>query len=357
MAQRVNIGVIGAGFVGRVHMSKFRTLEGVTLAGVADTNRDQAEAAARAWGVEAVFESVDSLLSTDMIQAVVVAVPNRFHADLAVKAVDAGKHVLLEKPMAMNAEEARKIVDARKRSGKTLMIGHQMRWQWLSLNLKEQVENGDLGRIYAAKTQMMRKKGVPGWGSWFTRKADSGGGALIDIGVHMLDLSLWLMGNPKPVSVFGKTYAEFGPLKRGLGSWGTPEWDGRCDVEDLATAIITMEDGSTLGLDVSWAVHTDSDNKHAIHLMGTEGGASLYGSHLKYVGQKFGSSFDVEVTPPETADDQRILLSQHFIDCILEEKQPVSDGMSGLVNNMILDAIYESSETGHLVELDWSGID
>ena len=357
MAQKINLGVIGAGFVGRVHLSKFGDLVGVNLAGVTDTNREQAEAAARTYGVEAVFESVDSLLSTEMIQAVVVAVPNRYHADLAVRALDAGKHVLLEKPMAMNAEEAGNIVKAQKRSGKVLMIGHQMRWQWLSMNVKKQIESGDLGRIYAAKAQMMRKKGVPGWGRWFTRKADSGGGALIDIGVHMLDLSLWLMGNPRPVSVFGKTFAEFGPHKRGLGSWGTPEWDGRFDVEDLASAMITMEDGSILGLDVSWAVHTDSDNKHAIHIMGTEGGASLYGSHLKYVGQRFGTSFDVEVTPPETVDDQRILLSQHFIDCILEGKQPISDGMSGLVNNMILDAIYESSESGRLVELDWSSID
>src|SRR5690606_33152769 len=121
---------------------------------------------------------------------------------------------------------------AQEQSGKVLMVSHQMRWDWLPIQVREQVDRGELGRIYTAKTGWYRRKGIPGWGAWYTRQDEAGGGPLIDIGVHMLDTAFFLMGDPKPVSVYGSTYAEFGPKKRGIGTWGTPNWDGYYDVED-----------------------------------------------------------------------------------------------------------------------------
>ena len=359
--RKIKLGVIGSGFIGRVHLNQFKSIENVELAGLTDLNSDMANKTAKEFKVQEVFESAQSMIDSPKIDALVIGVPNKHHAALAVRALQTGKHVLLEKPMAINGLEAKQIVEAQRATGNILMIAHQMRWQWLSLHAKQQVENGALGKIYNAKAGMWRKKAIPGWGSWFTRKSESGGGPLIDIGVHVLDLALWLLGNPRPVAVFGSTYAEFGPLKKAIGKWGTPQWGGYFDVEDLATAMIRMADGSTLTLEVSWAAHTDSDNRHFIHLMGSQGGLSLYSDRIKLTGQQFDTAFDIDVSPPTPgtatpgtaqATDCRGLLSRHFVDCINENRQPVSDAISGYVNNVILDAIYESAQTGKLVELD-----
>jgi len=247
----VRIGVIGAGFIGRVHMEGFSAMEGAHVVGCTDVSSELATAAAQRFGLERVFASADELIRSPDVDAVVVAVPNKAHAPLTVAALEAGKHVLVEKPMALNAEAARQIVDAQAKSGLTVMVAHQMRWLAEAREVKRMAETGELGDVYSAKCGMMRRKAIPGWGSWFTRMEESGGGPLIDIGVHVLDMAMWLLGDPKPVSVFGSTYAKFGPHRKGLGSWGTPQWDGRFDVEDLATAMIKMDNGATLTLDVS----------------------------------------------------------------------------------------------------------
>lgn len=353
---RLRIGVIGAGFIGRVHMEKFGELDDAVVVGCTDMSADLATAAARRFGLGRVFADADELIGSTDVDAVVVAVPNRHHADLTVSALRAGKHVLVEKPMALNADAARKIVDAQRASGLTVMVAHQMRWLPEPREVKRMAEGGELGEVYNAKCGMMRRKNIPGWGSWFTRMDESGGGPLIDIGVHVLDMAMWLLGNPKPVSVFGSTYAKFGPQRRGLGSWGTPQWDGRFDVEDLASAMIKMDDGATLTLEVSWAANTLSDNSHFIDLMGTEGGASIRGKRLVYTTQKFDRPVDVEAPVP-VGEDHRTLLARHFLESVAAGTTPISDAVSGLVNNTILDAIYESARTGGAVELDWSFLD
>ncbi len=353
---RLRIGVIGAGFIGRVHMEKFGEFDDSTVVGCTDMSADLATAAARRFGLERVFANADELIESADVDAVVVAVPNSHHAGLTVSALRAGKHVLVEKPMALNAHAAREIVEAQRATGLTVMVAHQMRWLPELREVKRMADGGELGEVYNAKCGMMRRKNIPGWGSWFTRMDESGGGPLIDIGVHVLDMAMWLLGNPKPVSVFGSTYAKFGPQRRGLGSWGTPQWDGRFDVEDLASAMIKMDDGATLTLEVSWAVNTLSDNSHFIDLMGTEGGASIRGKRLVYTTQKFDRPVDVEAPAP-AGEDHRTLLARHFLESVASGTTPISDAVSGLVNNAILDAIYESARTGRAVELDWSFLD
>ena len=334
-------------------METFAKTEGAEIVAVTDVNREAAEKAAKEYGIARVHDSAEKLIEDPDLDAVIIGVPNKWHAPLAVKALQANKHVLLEKPMAIDLNDAKKIRDAALKSDRVLMISHQMRWEGPAMAVKEKVEQGELGNIYHAKTGWFRRKGIPGWGSWFTQKQMSGGGPLIDIGVHMLDLALYLMGNPKPVSVTGSTYAEFGPKKRGIGNWGTPNWDGVFDVEDIASAFIKMEDGSSLTLDVSWAVHMDTDSMPFIHLMGSEGGASIRGNKVKILKEIDNEAKDFELVVDTDDKAARIRLSQHFIDCIREGKKPISDVMSGYTNNLILEAIYESSRTGREVILNW----
>ncbi len=352
-AKTLKVGMIGAGGIGRVHMETFAKTEGAEIVAVTDVNREAAEKAAKEYGIARVHDSAEKLIEDPDLDAVIIGVPNKWHAPLAVKALQANKHVLLEKPMAIDLNDAKKIRDAALKSDRVLMISHQMRWEGPAMAVKEKVEQGELGNIYHAKTGWFRRKGIPGWGSWFTQKQMSGGGPLIDIGVHMLDLALYLMGNPKPVSVTGSTYAEFGPKKRGIGNWGTPNWDGVFDVEDIASAFIKMEDGSSLTLDVSWAVHMDTDSMPFIHLMGSEGGASIRGNKVKILKEIDNEAKDFELVVDTDDKAARVRLSQHFIDCIREGKKPISDVMSGYTNNLILEAIYESSRTGREVILNW----
>lgn len=352
-AKTLKVGMIGAGGIGRVHMETFAKTEGAEIVAVTDVNREAAEKAAKDYGIARVHDSAEKLIEDPDLDAVIIGVPNKWHAPLAVKALQANKHVLLEKPMAIDLNDAKKIRDAALKSDRVLMISHQMRWEGPAMAVKEKVEQGELGNIYHAKTVWFRRKGIPGWGSWFTQKQMSGGGPLIDIGVHMLDLALYLMGNPKPVSVTGSTYAEFGPKKRGIGNWGTPNWDGVFDVEDIASAFIKMEDGSSLTLDVSWAVHMDTDSMPFIHLMGSEGGASIRGNKVKILKEIDNEAKDFELVVDTDDKAARVRLSQHFIDCIREGKKPISDVMSGYTNNLILEAIYESSRTGREVILNW----
>lgn len=352
-SEKIRIGLIGSGNIGTVHMKEFSKLrDECEIIALHDLIGPLAERRASEFGIPCVMPSSDALIQDDRIDAVIIGVPNACHAELAVKALEAGKHVLLEKPMGINGQAARQIINAQKKSGKTLMVAHQMRWEWLPLQVKGQIACGELGRIYAAKTGWFRRKGIPGWGTWFTRSDQSGGGPLIDIGVHMLDLTLHLMGNPTPVSVTGATYAQFGPVRKGIGTWGTPDWNGRYDVEDMAMAIVKMDDGSTLTLDVSWAVHMDTDNAPFVHLFGTEGGASLKGNKGKWLTEKFDQPMEKELVAPDNDEGGRIRLSRHFLECIRDGKEPISNARSGLINNLIIDAIYASSQSGREVRID-----
>ncbi|WP_248926250.1 Gfo/Idh/MocA family protein [Paenibacillus hamazuiensis] len=351
---KIRIGVIGAGNIGNVHMREFSKLGNeCVITAVTDAYMPLAEQRAKEYDIAKVASSPEELIQSGDVDAVIIGVPNQFHAPLAVQALEAGKHVLLEKPMGLNAEAARQIYKASQASDKVLMVSHQMRWESVAMQIKEQADRGELGRIYTAKTGWFRRKGIPGWGTWFTRMDQSGGGPLIDIGVHMLDLALYLMGNPKPVSVFGSTYAEFGPRRKGIGTWGKPDWNGVYDVEDMATALIKMEDGSTLTLEVSWAVHMDTDNVPFIHLMGTEGGASYKGPQGKLLTEKFDRPIETELRRPDNDEGERQRLSRHFLECVREGKEPISSALTGYTNNLVLDAIYESSRTGHEVRLKW----
>ncbi len=351
---KVRIGIIGAGNIGNVHAFQFSQLSDFCeVVAITDMSMPLAKQRAAEYKIPNIMSSPEELINCKDVDAVIIGVPNHFHAPLAVKAIEAGKHVLLEKPMAIHADAARDIVRAATDASQIVMIAHQMRFESIAMQIKEQIDRGELGQIYTAKTGWYRRKGIPGWGTWFTKMDESGGGPLIDIGVHMLDLALYLMGNPKPVSVSGSTYAQFGPKRKGIGSWGKPDWNGHYDVEDLATALIKMEDGSSLTLEVSWAVHMDTDNEPFIHLMGSEGGAFYRGKSGKLLTEKFDCPLETALVTPADDQGERARLSRNFLTCILEGKAPESNVTTGFTNNLVLDAIYESSRTGKEVQLDY----
>ena len=351
--EKVRFGILGCGFIGRLHIEKILTQEDAEVIAVFDPNESLAKQAAKMSGGQ-VISTAEELINLNEVDAVLVASPNKTHADLAIKVLEAGKHLISEKPLALSGKEAKKIAAAAEKAGVTTMIPHQMRWAGSSKKIKELSDKGEMGNIYYAKAGWLRQSGIPGWGSWFTRFDESGGGPLIDIGVHMLDLSLFLMGNPKPVSVYGSTYAEFGPRKMGCGAWGTPDWDGSYDVEDLASALIKMDNGATLALEVSWAANVSTEaSKANVVLLGTEGGASVVpgGNELKLTGMKFGQSFSCDANVPDL--DMREEMIRHFLDCVKAGKQTIAPVFSGMVNNIILDAIYESAKTGKSVDINW----
>ncbi|NLB56780.1 MAG: Gfo/Idh/MocA family oxidoreductase, partial [Lentisphaerae bacterium] len=281
----------------------------------------------------------NELMKCDWIDAVSVCTPNALHAPVAIAAFEAGKHVICEKPLSVSAAEGAMMVEAGKKSGKLFMMGFNNRFRGDTQLLKKFVEKGDLGEIYYAKTGWLRRKGIPGLGGWFTTKSMAGGGPLIDLGVHVLDLTLWLMGNPIPTSVMGTAYAKFGPnyVKDGNGTY---------DVEDLATALIKLDNGATIFLEASWESYVSREEVYT-KLMGSEGGAEL--DPLRIYTDLNGVPADI--TPqykPVSGHEMEIV---HFVDCIREGRQPIATGEQGLHIMQILDAIYESTNTGKSVEI------
>ncbi|MBT2722133.1 Gfo/Idh/MocA family protein [Bacillus sp. ISL-46] len=349
---KINIGLIGAGGIART--AHFRALSRLTdeirVTAVADVAYEAAKKLAQEWQVEHAFEDYRDLLQLKEVDAVLVTVPNFLHAQVAIDAMNADNHVLCEKPMAMNAAEAERMVTAQKATGKTLMLALNNRFRRDVQYLKAYSEAGELGEIYNAKCGWMRRAGIPGWGGWFTTKSLSGGGPLIDIGVHMLDLALYLMGNPKPVSVVGSTYTKFGNKdQEGSRVLGIANPQGIFDVEDLATAFIRLENGATLTLDVSWAANIEKE-KVFLNFIGTKGGAALENERgISIYTEKFTILEDIH--PQVNFDDveARTEMWHHFLHCVRTGEQPLTTPEQGMFINKILDAIYESSQTGREV--------
>ena len=274
-SDRLRVGVIGAG-IGMFHAQAYAALPNVELAAIAGLDTERVVALAARHGVGRTYRDYGELLAQPDIDAVSVCVPNALHAPVTVAALAAGKHVLVEKPLARTPDEGRAMIAAAEAAGKVLMIAfnHRQRSdvQWL----KDYVESGALGRIYYAKAYWMRRQGIPGLGSWFVSKAMAGGGPLIDLGVHVLDMAMFLLGEPEPLAVSAATYAEFGP--RGLKGWGAKQSTGASgsyEVEDLGTAFVRLAGGTTLLLEASWASHGSAGDDYGVVLYGTEGGAEL----------------------------------------------------------------------------------
>lgn len=347
----VRFGFIGAGAIAKWSAQQLLKHPLGRLVAVQDVNEARRDAlSAEFSGTRAVAEAAEIFGSTD-IDAVYIAVPNKFHIPLAIEAMEAGKDVLLEKPFAINATEAEQAVAVAKRTGRLLTLGMNQRFNASAQRFRTLVADGAFGEIYHAKAYWLRRSGIPKLGTWFGSRDLAGGGCLYDIGVHVLDLCLYVMGNFDATSAFGSIYCKFGNRGLGEGTWGHSERsDIDFEVEDFASGQIRMANGATVSLDVSWARHAEEGNNADIELFGTEAGGRVYGDKIFRRDAAFGNFYTLE-SPNAAMTHPHGDRFHNFIN-FLRGDEPLCVTMEqALVVQRILDALAESSRTGRSVDL------
>ena len=363
---KINAAVIGLG-IGLAHAEGYKACAHANLAAVCDSDPARLRQRGDQLGVprEMQFTDYEKMLALPEIEAVSIGLPNFLHAPVALAAFQAGKHVLCEKPLATSADEAGAMVAAARKAGKNLMVCFNYRFREDARWLKRLEGDGQLGRVYFARAGWSRNRGIPSLGGWFTQKAMSGGGPLIDLGVHILDLTLWLMGYPKAVAVSGATFAEFGPRgqKTFAGRLAPPASTGaapasaRFDVEDLAAGFVRFENGAALSIETSWASHTKAGkDDYYVTLFGTEGGCELYVPNyadrdtLTFYTEIGGAPVNVKPAIV-TRGGGHALAVDHFVECLLAGRSPEASGEQGLALMQIIAALYELASSGREVVL------
>lgn len=353
----LRIGIIGCGGIANgKHMPALKQVKEAAMVAFCDIVPERAEKAKADFGDDSAVVYLDykELLKDDSIDVIHVCTPNISHAEISIAAMEAGKHVMCEKPMAKSTEEALAMIEASKRTGKKLTIGYQNRFRQDSQYLHQVCELEQLGEIYYAKAKAIRRRAVPTWGVFLDEEAQ-GGGPLIDIGTHALDLTLWMMNNYKPKYVVGNAYHKLSGRKNAANAWGP--WDPeKFTVEDSAIGFITMENGATIVLEASWALNTLDVGEAKTVLCGTEGGADME-KGLRINGENFGKLYtnEIELGAGGVAfydgakDDPAVAEASQWIASILNDTEPVVKPEEALVVTRILEAIYKSSETGEPV--------
>lgn len=350
---KIKVGVIGVGNISECHIGAYRQNPDVELVAFCDINEQRLAHMAEKYGIEKTFTDVRDLVALPEIDAVSVCTWNSAHAPCAIAALEAGKHVLCEKPMATSAAEARAMQAAAEKAGKLLMIGFVRRFGNDCAVLQDFIDHGDIGDMYYAKATYLRRNGNPG--GWFGDKARSAGGPLIDLGVHVIDLTCYLLGNPRPVSVYGATFQKLfdrphikSPKAYTSVSKGSKDI---CDVEDLATAMIRFDNGAVLQVEASFSLNIDKD-QGTIELFGTKAGARL-DPELTLFTETNGYLTDVRLADSTALNFTGLFEKEidHYVACVrdgLPCRAPAADGVEIM---RILDAVYESAHTGHEVVL------
>ena len=292
------------------------------------------------------------LLKDPAVDAVDICTPNDLHSEIAVAALEAGKHVFCEKPDAVDVQKAMAMKEAAEKSGKLLMVMRNNRFSAASRYLKGFIEEGRAGEIYCGRCGWQRRRGIPGKGGWFTTKARSGGGPLIDLGVHMIDLAVWLMGNPRPVAVSANTYRKFADndVSDSVNSdFGDKNAAGTFDVEDLAMGMIRFENGAVLQIEFSWASNIKKECRF-VELRGTKAGVKWEDERAEIYTEENGQLLDTG-TLPVRDDSGHLNNLRHFIDVLTQGGEPCYRPQQGVDMIRILCAVYESAETGREVLL------
>ncbi|WP_442890439.1 Gfo/Idh/MocA family protein [Congregicoccus parvus] len=346
----VNIAVIGAGAIGLHHIEGYKQHPAARVVALAETSPERGREAADKYGIPEVVTDYRDLLQREDIQVFSIALPNYLHAPVSIEALEAGKHVMLDKPMATNAADAARIVALAEEKKLHFMVGQNMRFNGAAQAVRKLVREGALGEVYHAKAVWQRRAGIPRLGSWFTQTKFAGGGATYDIGVHVLDLALHLMDDFDAVSVSGQTFAKFGPRGLGEGGWGKSEVnpDRPFDVDDFCVALIKLRSGRTIQLEVSWAAAMEVGDINGVQLFGTDGGAATNPPRAYRAGV---AGYEItQLTPlaPFVNENRAV----HFVDVVLGKEQVYVSPRESLAVQRILDGIYESAKTGREVRLD-----
>ena len=356
MSDKVKVAIVGTGTISNMHIVSYQHNPNVELYAFCDLDQEKVLKMGKQYGIpeERCFTDEETMLKAlPEIDAVSVCVWNSQHKPCTIMALNYGKDVLCEKPMALNAEEAREMKEAADKAGKLLMIGFVRRYGNDTAIFMD-FKNADyFGEIYWGKAQYIRRNGNPG--GWFGEKEKSGGGPLIDLGVHVIDLTRYMLGNPKPVSVYGATFQKLFDrrnLKTPKGYVSSSHTDHDiCNVEDAATAIIRYDNGAVINIEVSFSLNVEH-NSGLIELYGTKGGAKI-APELKLMSEANGYMTDTTLQA-HTAMDMGVIFQNeinHFVDCIQNGTECKSPAEDGIVLMEILDAIFESARTGHEVIL------
>ncbi len=344
MRKTVRLGMIGAGNIGRIHLDACRECTGLDVAAVCDVDRRRAQQAADEYAVPHVFTDYRKLLAADVVDAVSVCTPNNTHLPVTLAAIKAGKDVLCEKPIALNAREAKRMVEAARKARRILMVAQSSRYTPAARFLKKLADDGTLGTVYYGKALWLRRSGIPK--GWFQDAKQSAGGPLIDLGVHAVDLMWWLMGRPEPVSAFGVTFDHLGRTGQGMGDWGVGWNPSKFSVEDMVGGLIRFEDGRALSLDISWAAHTA--DQYWLRIFGTKGGAQFL-PETAYYHTDGGTKLDV--VPQLGRENQYAAENEHFADCVRRRKEPISPGSQAVVVMRMLDGVAKAARTGKMAPI------
>ena len=351
---KLKVAVIGNGSISGVHLRGYSLNPDVEIYALCDINEERLNRRGDEYHVDPArrFTDVNEMLAAcPEIEAVSVCTWNAAHAQCAIAALNAGKHVLCEKPMAMTVEEAEAMQAAAEKNNRLLMIGFVRRFGNDCAIMKDFIDNGYFGDIYYAKATYLRRKGCPG--GWFGDKARSGGGPLIDLGVHIIDLCRYLMDNPKPVSVYGATFNKLGNRSNIKSQVGyVSQTRGNADifnVEDLATAMIRFDNGSVLQIEASFSLNIEKD-EGVLQFFGTKAGAKLDPELTIY------SEMNDYMTNVKLANSTALSFDglfeneiNHFVECVRTGKPCRNPAQDGVTLMKILTGIYKSAETGHEV--------
>lgn len=349
----LKIGVVGLG-IGRWHAQSFAGYNRCELVACCDLNDHLVNITVEKHNLPAEngysdYRKMFADAKRTGLEAVSIALPNTFHAPVAVAAFKAGLHVLVEKPMAMSAAEARRMQQAARQAKRTLMVNFSYRFEPGSRAMKRIMDSGEIGEVYFGRTVWHRRRGWPGMGlgSWFGNKAMSGGGPLMDLGVHRLDLAMWLMGSPKPVSVSASTFDHLGQAQA--------KAEGKSfDVEDLGCALIRFDNGATLLLEASWACNGDKTEEMLTQLYGTQGGIvqrNIEGGEqfeVHVMGESDGMRWTREI---DVVTERTPTAFQEFANACLDGTEPLVTPQHGINVQVVLDAIYKSAQIGKEVRL------
>ncbi len=356
----IRVGVIGCG-AGMFHLRGYSEDPRVKIVALAGLDTDRCRKLAREYDIPRIYSDYQELLADHDIDAVSVVVPNNLHLPVARAAFEAGKHVLVEKPLAGTAADGAEMVAQSKKHDRLLGIAFQRRWRHDVQIVREQIDSGAMGNVYYAKAYWMRRSGIPGWGSWFTSKAAAGGGPLIDLGVHVLDMALYMLGNPTIARVSASAYDRIG--SQGRGNWpGTAPRTGGSntyEVEDLATAFIRFENGGTLLLESAWAAYTEMTDEFGVQVYGSNGGAKIHSKDYADVDtlQLFSDIGDTanDSRPRLMSRNGHAYITRNFVNAIVDGTPLSPDGEEGLDRVRTIEAIYRSAELGREIAIDEIG--
>lgn len=354
MAKKLKFGIVGLGGIWNVgHSPDLLKHPEVEVVAVCDIIKEKADK----WGGQLnarSFTDFQEMIEKTDLDVVDICTPNLFHSKVAIAALRAGHHVFCEKPDAISPAEAQKMAAAAEKSGKTLMVMRNNRWLPQSQWLKKFIDAGEMGELYTGRCGWQRRRGIPGKGGWFTTKALSGGGPLIDLGVHFLDVAIWLMGDPRPVAVSGCTYRKFAQQNVSdsvHAQFGEAKSAGTFDVEDLAIGFIRFDNGACLQLEFSWASNVESENTF-VELRGTRAGATLTGGNtLKIFSEGPAGLYDIAPRLPKNPRGEHGMMLYHFVDVLQKRARPIIKPEQGVNMIKILDALYRSAARGQEVRL------